>query len=208
MNTSAEAPGVERLRWRRVMVAMACACTASAVCADVFEYIDADGLATYSDRPAGPRFRLLFRTPDDAAGALPPAERLLRRQRYEAEIQRAADAHGLEASLLHAVVAVESGYNHRAVSAKGAQGLMQLMPGTARRFGLGEPFDAPSNLDAGARYLRNLLDLFAQDLSLALAAYNAGEGAVISHGRRIPPYRETQRYVAAVLARYRAATTG
>jgi soluble lytic murein transglycosylase-like protein len=112
--------------------------------------------------------------------------------------------HELDPALLHAIVTVESAYNVRALSPKGAAGLMQVLPETARRYGISDLFDPVQNLTAGARYLRDLLALFKQDLALALAAYNAGENAVIRHGNVIPPYPETQSYVPRVLATYRA----
>ncbi|MBS0434775.1 MAG: lytic transglycosylase domain-containing protein [Proteobacteria bacterium] len=117
------------------------------------------------------------------------------------EIRAAAQRHALPESLLAAVIAVESGFNPKAVSPKGAKGLMQLMPETARRFGVKDVFAVQENLNGGAAYLRWLLTQFDNDLQLALAAYNAGEGAVARAGRRIPAYAETQDYVAKVLAR-------
>lgn len=176
--------------------------------ADVWEKVDADGVSIFSDRPSERGFRLVFRVADGSPGELSPARMRQLQRRYVAEIDRVAAQHGLEPELLHAVVAVESGYNHRALSVKGAQGLMQLMPGTAKRYGLRQPYNVPENLDAGARYLKDLLTMFSQDLSLALAAYNAGEGAVMRHGQKIPPYAETRRYVAEVLARYRGGAAG
>jgi soluble lytic murein transglycosylase-like protein len=121
---------------------------------------------------------------------------------YGAVVAQLAARYGIEAALLHAVIAVESGYNARAVSPRGAAGLMQLMPQTARRYGVADVFDPVDNVRAGARYLADLLKLFDNDLTLALAAYNAGEGAVLKHGRRIPPYRETTAYVPRVLEFY------
>lgn len=115
-------------------------------------------------------------------------------------IREAARKHALSESLLTAVVAVESGFDPRAVSPKGAKGLMQLMPDTARRFGVKNVFSAEDNLHGGAAYLKQLLALFDNDLALALAAYNAGEGAVMRAGRRIPAYPETRDYVTKVLA--------
>jgi soluble lytic murein transglycosylase-like protein len=112
------------------------------------------------------------------------------------------------APLLHAVIATESGYDVRAVSPKGAQGLMQLMPATAQRFGVADPFDPRDNVRGGALYLKWLLELFGGDLELALAAYNAGENAVIRAGYRVPPYDETQRYVPRVLTRLQRAVRG
>jgi soluble lytic murein transglycosylase-like protein len=108
----------------------------------------------------------------------------------------------VDPALLHAVVTVESGYNARALSPKGAVGLMQLMPDTARRYAVGDIWDPVDNVRGGARYLRDLLGMFNDNLSLAIAAYNAGEKAVIRYGHRIPPYSETQNYVPKVLGFY------
>ena len=99
----------------------------------------------------------------------------------------------------------ESGFNHRAVSRVGARGLMQLMPDTARRFGVRNINDPVENLDAGTRYLKFLLNLFNDNVNLALAGYNAGENAVIRYGYQVPPYRETQQYVYLINAAYRRA---
>jgi soluble lytic murein transglycosylase-like protein len=114
----------------------------------------------------------------------------------------AARRHGLDPDLVIAVVAVESGFRPEAVSPKGAQGLMQLMPRTAEALGVENAFDPAQNLDGGARHLGQLLTLYGGDLAKALAAYNAGEDAVHRHGG-VPPYRETRAYVRKVLERYR-----
>jgi soluble lytic murein transglycosylase-like protein len=100
------------------------------------------------------------------------------------------------------VITAESGYNAAAVSRAGAQGLMQLMPQTAKRYEVADSFDPEQNIRGGARYLRDLLDLFGNDLELAIAAYNAGENAVLRHGRKVPPYRETLAYVPKVIGLY------
>jgi soluble lytic murein transglycosylase-like protein len=115
-----------------------------------------------------------------------------------------ARKHGLDPELVLAVVGVESAFQPDAVSPKGAQGLMQLMPGTADSLGVEDAFDPGQNLDGGVRHLGSLLTLYDGDLSRALAAYNAGEGAVARH-RGIPPFRETREYVKRVLERYRKA---
>ena len=121
-------------------------------------------------------------------------------------IRKAAQDAALSPQLLHAVIAVESGFDSRAVSPKGALGLMQLMPQTARQLGVRDPFDPAQNVAAGATYLRSLLDRFNGNLELALAAYNAGEVAVVRAGYRIPPFAETRAYVPRVLARLRTAS--
>jgi soluble lytic murein transglycosylase-like protein len=116
-----------------------------------------------------------------------------------------ARRHGLDPALVMAVVSVESGFRPQAVSPKGAQGLMQLMPKTASSLGVADAFDPAQNLDGGTRHLGQLLTLYGGDLTRALAAYNAGEGAVDRHGG-VPPYRETRAYVKKVLERYRGQT--
>jgi hypothetical protein len=119
----------------------------------------------------------------------------------------AARRHGLDPELVLAVVSVESGFRPQAVSPKGAQGLMQLMPATAASLGVDDAFDPEQNLDGGVRHLGTLLTLYGGDLPRALAAYNAGESAVARHGG-IPPYRETRAYVKRILARYGESGTG
>jgi len=124
-------------------------------------------------------------------------------------VRRIAADQQLPPELIHSVIKVESNYNPKAVSPKGAQGLMQLIPATARRFGVQDAFNPVDNIQGGARYLKYLLDLHNGDYTLALAAYNAGEGAVARYGT-VPPYPETQNYVQSVageLRRNRAAQT-
>lgn len=116
-------------------------------------------------------------------------------------VNAAARAQSVDADLVRAVIEVESGWDPRAVSPKGAVGLMQLMPDTAREVGVQDPLDPYQNVFGGTAYLRRLLDTFDGDLRLALAAYNAGPGAVRRHGG-VPPFQETQRYVEKVLNRY------
>ena len=126
---------------------------------------------------------------------------------YAAQIASAARQSGLDPELVHAVVAVESAYRPAAVSPKGAVGLMQVLPETAQSYGVHNPAEVSANLQAGTRHLRGLMDRFDNRLDLALAAYNAGEGAVKRHGNAIPPYAETRSYVPAVVAKYRAGGT-
>jgi len=121
-------------------------------------------------------------------------------------VERAAVQHSLPPALIHSVIKVESNYNPAAVSSKGALGLMQLIPATARRFGVSDAFDPIDNIQGGAKYLRYLLDLYGGDYPLALAAYNAGEGAVAKYGT-VPPYAETQNYLKLVARQLRQAPT-
>jgi soluble lytic murein transglycosylase-like protein len=126
-----------------------------------------------------------------------------RQLQYARLVERAAEAHGLDPWLLHAVIQAESSYNPQAVSHKGAKGLMQLMPGTAERYGVRDPYDPEDNVFGGARYLRDLMGMFGSDVRLAVAAYNAGEGNVMKYGNQVPPFSETQGYVSKVLGFYR-----
>ena len=133
----------------------------------------------------------------------PPIPAWLVDKPYAAMIQTAALAAALDPALVHAVIFVESGYNPAARSIKGAIGLMQVMPDTAIRYGVSDPGKSPeANLKAGTLYLKDLMQQFDNRLDLVLAAYNAGENAVVRHGQRIPPFAETLSYVPAVLAKY------
>ena len=129
----------------------------------------------------------------------------VRRQPADPKISRllrdAARKHELDPTLVQAVIQVESNYNPKAVSRKGTLGLMQLIPATARRYGVSDPFDPQQNIEGGVRHLRDLLDIFEGDLNLALAGYNAGVNAVSKYGD-LPPYRETRNYVTKVMSLY------
>lgn len=173
--------------------------------ARIYAYVDADGSRHYTDVPNDNRYRLLAlampaRT---ASGERYDSMLLSKAGRYDSIIERAASSASVEPNLLRAVIVVESGFNPRALSKRGAVGLMQLMPATASRFGVSNPYDPRENVHAGARYLKFLIDRFGQDVSLALAAYNAGEDAVARNGGRIPPFSETMAYVPRVLKIYR-----
>ncbi len=123
-------------------------------------------------------------------------------------IVEAASRHRLDPLLIYLVMREESAFNTRAVSRVGARGLMQLMPGTVRMLGLRNPHNPAENIEGGTRYLRYLLETFGGDVNLALAAYNAGEAAVLRYGRRIPPYRETRAYVWRINAAYHRTRIG
>lgn len=184
-------------------------CICSIARANVYTYTAADGSVSLSNVPEDSRYIMLVPEQKVGGGALFQPESgglpltLASKAQYDQIVEEIARAHGLDGALLHAVISVESHYNPRAVSRKGATGLMQLMPATAKRYGVSNPFDPTQNLHGGAKYLRDLLTLFNSDVSLALAAYNAGENAVIRNGNRIPPFRETRNYVPRVLGYYR-----
>jgi soluble lytic murein transglycosylase-like protein len=167
--------------------------------------MDAQGLRHYTDVPDNNRYRLLVMSPQDrtASGDRYDAQLLARASQFDSIIEHAATAAAVEPNLLRAVIVVESGFNSHAVSRRGAVGLMQLMPATANRFGVSNPYDARQNVHAGARYLKFLIDRFGHDIRLALAAYNAGEDAVDRNGGQIPPYSETMAYVPRVLKIYK-----
>jgi soluble lytic murein transglycosylase-like protein len=175
--------------------------------ADIYQYRDAYGRVTLTDKPMQGRVTLeKVYSLKGRITSRPPSTSLAERKRQLAPvISRIAREERMQPELLHAVVRAESAYDPRAISSKGAVGLMQLMPATAQRYGVSDRRDPSQNLRGGARYLRDLLSLFENDLTLALAAYNAGENAVIRHGRRVPPYPETERYVEKVRAFYAAA---
>src|SRR5262245_48654549 len=126
---------------------------------------------------------------------------------YDREINEASERYGIPEPLIRAVIRVESGFNPRAVSRKGARGLMQLMPETAALLGVSDSFNPSQNIDAGVRHLKGLVERFGDDMRLVLAAYNAGEQAVISHGG-VPPYPETRQYVTRVLEAYNGLPAG
>jgi soluble lytic murein transglycosylase-like protein len=151
------------------------------------------------------RYQLLIETPAEAAAAAPKSasiDWLARSAQYDRVIKGAAKAATIQAALVRAVIVVESGFNPRAVSKKGAIGLMQLQPATARRYGVKNIYDPEQNVRAGAHYLSDLLARFDSNLELALAAYNAGEEAVERYGRHVPPFRETLAYVPSVMKVY------
>jgi soluble lytic murein transglycosylase-like protein len=209
--------GRHRARGRAgVLVAAGLALLAGPAAADIYRYVDGNGVVHFTDRPGHAGYKLFLRTPPAqtvrgtsvpvAAPAVnaAPARRAggtrasASAREYSPLVDEASRRWGVNPALIHAVIRAESNYDPEALSHAGAMGLMQLMPGTARRFGVADPWDPEQNVHGGTRYLRELLDRF-RSLKLALAAYNAGEGAVEQHGNQIPPYEETQTYVDRVM---------
>jgi soluble lytic murein transglycosylase-like protein len=181
------------------LMAFSCALAAPAG-AQIYVARDANGTLILSDRPLGPGART-FPVPRTPAIRTTTPSDTVSASRYDALIERYARARGLRPDLVRAVIQVESAFDPFARSPKGALGLMQLMPATADELGVDDPFDPEANIRGGTAYLRELIDRFGGNEELALAAYNAGPGAVERHGQAIPPYRETQDYVRKVKAR-------
>ena len=175
------------------------------VYAGYFIYTTPEGSVLYIDRPVYDQGYQLLGAPVEAEKSAVPMQAgqgsaVSRRSPFDALIARVAAAHNVDFALVKAIVHVESAFNPQAISQKGALGLMQLMPKTAARYGYDvlHMMDPIQNIDAGVRHLRYLLDTFQQKQSLAAAAYNAGEYAVLKY-QGIPPYAETQEYVKRVL---------
>lgn len=170
--------------------------------ADLYARINSRGVLEATDCPAGAHaqdFRLAYRSKGTLVHSAGFRLRASSNSEFDAHIDAAASLHGVSRELVRAIIQVESAFDRRAVSTAGARGLMQLMPATARRLGVSDSFDPRQNIFAGTRYLRLLLDTYLGDVSLAAAAYNAGEDAVARYGG-IPPFRETKDYVRKVRA--------
>jgi soluble lytic murein transglycosylase-like protein len=183
---------------------LALSMAATAVNADIYSFTDENGVTHFTNVPSDARYQVLLRSAPETsqAGARISAAMLARSAEFDAIIDAAATQNAVEGALLRAVIVVESAFDPDAVSNKGARGLMQLMPATAKAYGAVDISDPAQNVQAGARYLRDLIKRYQNDLELVLAAYNAGETAVERHGRRIPPFAETRRYVPRVLRVY------
>jgi soluble lytic murein transglycosylase-like protein len=171
--------------------------------ADIYTYTDASGIVHFSNVPVNKNDKIVVAAQRDGNRSELPRGQVQVSQAgkslFTPLVEEAARTYQVNAALLHAVISAESGYNPSAVSNKGAVGLMQLMPETARRYGVANSLDPEQNIRGGTKYLRYLLQLFDNNLELAVAAYNAGENAVIRYGYSIPPYRETLAYVPKVL---------
>jgi soluble lytic murein transglycosylase-like protein len=170
------------------------------VYADIYKYEDNEGVLHLTNVPSIPKAkyvlvlkekRILFQSDIDV-------------NRYDQIIKRASDKFKIDSALIKAIIKAESNFNHHAVSRVGARGLMQLMPATASALQVEDAFHPENNIEGGARYLRYLLNNYRGNLSLTLAAYNAGEGTVAKYNNNVPPFRETQDYIKRVLNYYRS----
>jgi len=163
--------------------------------ADIYKYIDSNGVLHFTNTPTSSDYRLYIKERPV------PALQVSSTGKYEPIINAASKRHGISAHLLNAIIKVESDYNPRAVSRKGAKGLMQIMPETMKALNIANVFDPWENVMAGARYFKQLFNRYEGKLPLALAAYNAGPGVVDRFGS-IPPFRETEAYVEKVIRYY------
>lgn len=182
----------------RILLLWAAVAMCGTAHAEIYGFVDGDRVSVIiADTPPADSRYVLFKKD------MPGRVRALEPGPYSDHILAAARETSVDPALIHAVISVESGYNPSARSRAGAVGLMQLMPGTAKRYGVKNRLDPEQNIQGGTRYLRDLQIMFGHNLQLVLAAYNAGEHAVMKYGRRIPPFRETAAYVPKVLRLYR-----
>src|SRR5258706_13539996 len=193
-----------------VVAAALCASVAAPAFADIYSFKDEKGVVHFTNIAGLDNRYKLVRKEDGssingssnyAARVFMPAQEDI--QKYANIIQTASKAYGVDSSLVHAVISAESAYNQTAGPRTGAMGLMQLMPDTARRYGVQNMMDPTENIHGGVRSLRDLLAIFKGRVDLAIAAYNAGENAVTRPGHKIPPYAETRHYVPKVLGFYK-----
>jgi soluble lytic murein transglycosylase-like protein len=192
-----------------ILVTLAAVLRAVSAQAEIYAWRDEHGRLVLSKHPApagvsAQTFAVdgteAYRTTGEGPDASFPMGRTDLQNRLRTVIETSAAEQSLSPDLVRAVIRVESGWNPRARSGKGAQGLMQLMPGTAAQYGVTNPYDPEQNIRGGVAYLKTLMDRFDGKTELALAAYNAGPGAVEKYGRTIPPYRETQAYVRKIVS--------
>lgn len=164
---------------------------------EIYQFVDPSGVIHFTNVPTDPRYKRRNRKP----GPSLHIERQMRERNIDTFIERESERYEVDSALIRAVIRVESNFDPKAVSSAGAEGLMQIMPKTAEALKLSHPFNPEENIASGTLYLRYLLDRFAQDIKLALAAYNAGPDAVVKY-EGVPPYAETKTYITKVMHFY------
>jgi len=191
------------------MLSIGCVASGPSSAVEIYKYVDSNGRVHLTDRPPHNGYQLIQK-----AGKKLRMPRInlrdkdANRKRFASKIAEVASRYQVPEALIHAVITVESAYDPNAISRAGAVGLMQLMPATARRYGVANRRNPYANLTGGTRYLKDLLLRFDRNLELALAGYNAGENAVEKFGNQIPPFDETQNYVRKVLQLYSQQSAG
>jgi soluble lytic murein transglycosylase-like protein len=177
---------------------------------DLYMYVDESGSIFFTDAPTHSKYIKIKETPKkeekkqrpESSDSLSARKLQVNRDILYRKIQHTASKHDIDPDLIWAMIKTESNFNSKAVSPKGAKGLMQLMPATARAYNVSDPFDPYDNIEGGIRYMRYLLMMFDGNLRLSLAAYNAGEHKVLSYKRNVPPFSETESYIERVLTYY------
>ena len=191
------------------MLSIGCVASEPSEAVEVYRYVDSKGRVHLTDRPPHDGYQLMqkagkkLRTP-----RINFRDKDANRKRFASKIAEVASRYQVPEALIHAVITIESAYDPNAISRAGAVGLMQLMPATAKRYGVANRRNPSANLTGGTRYLKDLLLRFDSNLELALAGYNAGENAVEKFGNRIPPFDETRNYVRKVLQLYSQHSAG
>jgi len=192
-----------------LLLSIGCVASGPSSAVEVYKYVDSKGQVHLTDRPTHDRYQLIQK-----AGKKLRMSRInfrdkdANRKRFASKIAEVASRYQVPEALLHAVITIESAYDPNAISRAGAVGLMQLMPATAKRYGVANRRNPSANLTGGTRYLKDLLLRFDSNLELALAGYNAGENAVEKFGNQIPPFDETRNYVRKVLQLYSQHSAG
>ena len=177
--------------------------TSNIAYADIYKYEDDEGVLHLTNVPSIPKAKYVLVLKEKSIIFQPDIDV----NKYDQIIKRASDKFRIDSALIKAIIKAESNFNHRAVSRVGARGLMQLMPATASALQVHDAFHPDNNIEGGARYLRYLLNNYRGNISLTLAAYNAGEGTVAKYNNNVPPFRETQNYIKRVLNYYRDFST-
>ena len=172
--------------------------TANIAQADIYKYVDDEGVLHLTNVPSIHKAKYVLVMREKRILFQP----FIDVNKYDQMIRKAADKFRIDSALIKAIIKAESNFDHQAVSPVGAQGLMQLMPATASALQVENAFHPENNIEGGVRYLRYLLDIYRGNLTLALAAYNAGEGNVAKYNNNVPPFRETQNYIKRVLSYY------
>jgi soluble lytic murein transglycosylase-like protein len=186
-----------------LMLSIGCMVSGQSAAVEIYKYVDSKGQVYLTDRPPNDKYRLIQKADKKLSMArINYQDKEANRKRFAGKIAEVARRYEVPEALIHAVVAIESAYDPDAISRAGAVGLMQLMPATAKRYGVANRRNPSANLAGGTRYLKDLLERFDSNLELAIAGYNAGENAVEKFGNRIPPFDETQNYVRKVLQLY------
>ena len=192
-----------------LLLSIGCVASGPSSAVEVYKYVDSKGRVHLTDRPAHDGYQLIQK-----AGKKLRMPRInfrdkdANRKRFASKIAEVASRYQVPEALIHAVITIESAYDPNAISRAGAVGLMQLMPATAKRYGVADRRNPSANLSGGTRYLKDLLLRFDSNLELVLAGYNAGENAVEKFGNRIPPFDETRNYVRKVLQLYSQHSAG